>query len=143
MTVVTDTNMCCVFFLMRRRPPRSTRTDTLFPYTTLFRSFDNILIDRSLDQAHTQASFVDPYIGRDAGYLQVTRLNGHGPALLVLPRGKGSALEAYSPLKNPREAEPGSIFTDTSTRGPTPEGFSDWPVHSAGLAEREWRWEEH
>src|SRR3546814_18140394 len=35
---------CCrlfdvlVFFLMIRRPPRSTRTDTLFPFTTLFRS---------------------------------------------------------------------------------------------------------
>src|SRR3546814_14230227 len=31
---------CCVifFFLMILRPPRSTRTDTLFPYTTLFRS---------------------------------------------------------------------------------------------------------
>src|SRR3546814_5831184 len=26
------------FFLLIRRPPRSTRTDTLFPYTTLFRS---------------------------------------------------------------------------------------------------------
>src|SRR3546814_12018507 len=33
------------FFLMIRRPPRSTRTDTLFPYTTLFRS-------RRLLQAH-------------------------------------------------------------------------------------------
>src|SRR3546814_6483074 len=33
--------MCvCVIFLMIRRPPRSTRTDTLFPYTTLFRSGD-------------------------------------------------------------------------------------------------------
>src|SRR3546814_15005668 len=38
--------VCCVvcsvvlfvFFLSIRRPPRSTRTDTLFPYTTLFRS---------------------------------------------------------------------------------------------------------
>src|SRR3546814_7849895 len=30
--------MICVCFLMIRRPPRSTRTDTLFPYTTLFRS---------------------------------------------------------------------------------------------------------
>src|SRR3546814_20687450 len=32
--------LCVVifFFLMIRRPPRSTRTDTLFPYTTLFRS---------------------------------------------------------------------------------------------------------
>src|SRR3546814_11780017 len=32
------TFLCLVFFLMMRRPPRSTRTDTLFPYTTLFRS---------------------------------------------------------------------------------------------------------
>src|SRR3546814_12934230 len=30
-----------LFFLMIRRPPRSTRTDTLFPYTTLFRSDDS------------------------------------------------------------------------------------------------------
>src|SRR3546814_17858639 len=30
---------CVLFFLMIRRPPRSTRTDTLFPYTTLFRSW--------------------------------------------------------------------------------------------------------
>src|SRR3546814_19828212 len=29
------------FFLMIRRPPRSTRTDTLFPYTTLFRSLSD------------------------------------------------------------------------------------------------------
>src|SRR3546814_14883856 len=28
-----------IFFLMIRRPPRATRTTTLFPYTTLFRSF--------------------------------------------------------------------------------------------------------
>src|SRR3546814_18073941 len=36
------TRLYCVFFflLMIRRPPRSTRTDTLFPYTTLFRSED-------------------------------------------------------------------------------------------------------
>src|SRR3546814_4861250 len=30
--------MLCFLFVMIRRPPRSTRTDTLFPYTTLFRS---------------------------------------------------------------------------------------------------------
>src|SRR3546814_6287062 len=33
---VIEMTLC--FFLMIRRPPRSTRTDTLFPYTTLFRS---------------------------------------------------------------------------------------------------------
>src|SRR3546814_14028970 len=33
------------FFLMIRRPPRSTRTDTLFPYTTLFRSGNKPVAD--------------------------------------------------------------------------------------------------
>src|SRR3546814_2341139 len=33
---------------MIRRPPRSTRTDTLFPYTTLFRA-DRVLLDESTD----------------------------------------------------------------------------------------------
>src|SRR3546814_12073866 len=32
------------FFLMIQRPPRSTRTDTLFPYTTLFRSYTTGLL---------------------------------------------------------------------------------------------------
>src|SRR3546814_21079384 len=41
-----DFTLCLIsfkrcFFLMIRRPPRSTRTDTLFPDTTLFRSFRN------------------------------------------------------------------------------------------------------
>src|SRR3546814_14818737 len=40
------------FFLMIRRPPRSTRTDTLFPYTTLFRS----LPERSPRTAETRAA---------------------------------------------------------------------------------------
>src|SRR3546814_11959610 len=34
------------FFLMIRRPPRSTRTDTLFPYTTLFRSLPGDVVRR-------------------------------------------------------------------------------------------------
>src|SRR3546814_5806131 len=43
-TIYVKLMICChsldhlFFFLMIRRPPRSTRTDTLFPYTTLFRS---------------------------------------------------------------------------------------------------------
>src|SRR3546814_21106140 len=35
---IVDFWMCSIFFLMIRRPPRSTRTYTLFPYMTLFRS---------------------------------------------------------------------------------------------------------
>src|SRR3546814_1650834 len=39
-----------LFLLMIRRPPRSTRTDTLFPYTTLFRSL-RLCADRHPDRA--------------------------------------------------------------------------------------------
>src|SRR3546814_12320896 len=39
-----------LFFLMIRRPPRSTRTDTLFPYTTLFRSWK----DRACPKSSTR-----------------------------------------------------------------------------------------
>src|SRR3546814_2683454 len=37
--LIEQSDLICVFFLIIRRPPRSTRTDTLFPYTTLFRSW--------------------------------------------------------------------------------------------------------
>src|SRR3546814_10550290 len=37
---------------MRRRPPRSTRTDTLFPYTTLFRSVTGLQAVEDRDFAH-------------------------------------------------------------------------------------------
>src|SRR3546814_7629018 len=38
MVIILSFVMGCVSFFMIRRPPRSTRTDTLFPYTPLFRS---------------------------------------------------------------------------------------------------------
>src|SRR3546814_11891030 len=43
--------MFVFFFLMIRRPPRSTRTDTLFPYTTLFRSLEHHRAGRVDDAA--------------------------------------------------------------------------------------------
>src|SRR3546814_9438906 len=43
------------FFLMIRRPPRSTRTDTLFPYTTLFRSYLAGKLDLELNPQGTLA----------------------------------------------------------------------------------------
>ena len=47
--------------------------------------FDNILSGRELDEAHEKANYAEPYLGMDAGYVQVVRLNGKGPVLLVLP----------------------------------------------------------
>src|SRR3546814_11171936 len=47
---------------MRRRPPRSTRTDTLFPYTTLFRSPAQRFVDRAVDQRAIIAARVPVFV---------------------------------------------------------------------------------
>lgn len=100
--------------------------------------FDNVLTDRSLEQAHAVCSFYDPSIGEDAGYLQVTRLNGHGPALLVIPDGR-TPFEAYNPIPDRRRNNPETLFHDPTPRGITFEGFYDWMVHSKAYAENEWK----
>jgi uncharacterized protein DUF5695 len=104
--------------------------------------FNNDMNERTLEQAHAVCSFSDPYIGQEAGYLQVTRLNGQGPALLVIPDGKTS-FEAYKPILNPhlkggQEPKP-EIYTDLTPRGMTFEGFYDWMVVSRGFAGNEWK----
>jgi hypothetical protein len=102
--------------------------------------FNNAINDRELEEAHAVCSFSDPYIGVDAGYLQVTRLSGLGPVLLVVPDGR-TPFEAYNPILNPRR-RPGdsiSIFTDLTPRGQTFEGFGEWLVHSQAYAETEWK----
>src|SRR3546814_7443641 len=50
------------FFLMIRRPPRSTRTDTLFPYTTLFRSY--VADDDRCDGGHLDPRASSPWCRR-------------------------------------------------------------------------------
>ena len=100
--------------------------------------FNNVLHDRTLEQAHALCAFYDPYIGKDAGYLQVTRLSGHGPALVVVPDGK-TPLEAYRPILDDRKFGATEIFHDPTPRDVTFEGFYDWMVHSEAFAENEWK----
>ena len=88
--------------------------------------FNNIISDRTLEQAHAACSFSDPYIGQDAGYLQVTRLSGHGPTLVVVPDGK-TPFEAYRLLPEPMR--PNQTF----------EGMFAWMVHTQAYAENEWK----
>src|SRR3546814_17410749 len=83
-------NYCCLlfFFLKIRRPPRSTRTDTLFPYTTLVRS-NRWPIAEQLDAVadfgvgeyvhpvirHAKATQDADRLGREAADRKSTRLN--------------------------------------------------------------------
>src|SRR3546814_6675419 len=80
---LVETLSVVVFFLMLRRPPRSTRTDTLFPYTTLFRSAADEVVTRGagierLDLAHPvevdDGAAVDP---REALAVELLRDPGH------------------------------------------------------------------
>src|SRR3546814_13337378 len=63
-----------LFFLMIRRPPRSTRTYTLLPYTTLFRSIKCLntqkhIFDTSVpDDDGVSAQNFDSALGRQPGY---------------------------------------------------------------------------
>jgi hypothetical protein len=101
--------------------------------------FNNVLNNRSLDEAHAKCSFYDPYIGEDAGYLQVTRLSGQGPALLVVPNDR-TQFEAYNPiLDRPNHFGARPVFTDPTPRGITFEGFYEWMVHSQAYTENEWK----
>lgn len=83
---------------------------------------------RTLPQAHEICSFFDPYVGRDGGYLQVTRLSGAGPALVVVPEvDTKTPFEAFRPLN------------DASRRGQTFEGAFEWTTYSQAYAENDWK----
>ena len=88
--------------------------------------FNNILEGKTLDEAHHDNVFFDPYIGQDAGYLQVNRLHGKGGSLLVLPH-QNAGFEAYNPLND-----------DPTPKGVIFEGFHEWLIHSKANAEMEW-----
>lgn len=87
---------------------------------------NNIISDRNLKEAHEKCSFSDPYIGKDAGYIQATRLSGQGPALVIAPLSK-SPLEAYHLLNEP--TRPNQTF----------EGMFEWMVNSSAFAETDWK----
>src|SRR3546814_14342230 len=75
---------------MIRHPPRSTRTDTLFPYTTLFRSRETPLKTRS----HPRA-VVDHHVDRrhvEAQQCVKLRLTNRPIGLIVLASGNGAAI---------------------------------------------------
>src|SRR3546814_14259938 len=97
-----------VFFYMIRRPPRSTRTDTLFPYTTLFRSRCRRLYGRTAQRGtHHHSGWPDPagdiqarlwprrpldeLFGREELHLHPRRRGGEG-RLYQEPRRPGVGL---------------------------------------------------
>src|SRR3546814_13460575 len=78
------------FFLMIRRPPRSTRTDTLFPYTTLFRSayHSSVIGPTWPNRLYYLTGMIDP------------EATGGGPVIRNFMPGDGRSEEHTSELQS-------------------------------------------
>ncbi len=89
-----------------------------------------IFTDRTAADTNEKCSVFDPYIGQDAGYVQVTPLLGTLPPLVVIPVGK-SPLEGWRFLPESTSASP---FYQSQTF----EGLYEWQFHTLAYAQKEW-----
>ncbi|KAJ7784099.1 hypothetical protein B0H16DRAFT_1782821 [Mycena metata] len=92
--------------------------------------FNNIFTGRTATQVNDLCSLFDPYIGADAGFVQVTPLLGTLPPLVVLPASK-SPLEGWRFLPESTSATP---FYQSQTF----EGLYEWQFHTLAYAQNEW-----
>src|SRR3546814_20659139 len=118
------------FFLMIRRPPRSTRTDTLFPYTTLFRSRGNeIYID---DYGRVKVQFHWDRQGKydDKSSCWVRVAQGHAGAKwgsFMPPLIREEVLVAFEPGDTDRPYVIGSLY-HADNMPPYPPGEAQNPT---------------
>src|SRR3546814_10671119 len=100
---------------MIRRPPRSTRTDTLFPYTTLFRS-----IGDQTGQLFVKTDPEHALTVRIEGHI-VAELRGDGDASLAIDRGEigaGVSARRYNRHRRRTRSRPtGQKFPDRGLAG--------------------------
>ncbi|THU89382.1 hypothetical protein K435DRAFT_761236 [Dendrothele bispora CBS 962.96] len=92
--------------------------------------FNNIFTGRSAADTNELCSLFDPYIGQDAGFVQVTPLLGTLPPLVVLPSAK-SPLEGWRFLP---ESGAGTLGYQSQTF----EGLYEWQFHTLAYAQNEW-----
>lgn len=90
-----------------------------------------IFTGRTAEQTNTRCSLTDPYIGQDAGFVQVTPLLGTLPPLVVIPV-KASPLEGWRNLDEP--STEASYWYGSQTF----EGLFEWLFHTRAYAENEW-----
>ena len=92
--------------------------------------FNNIFTGRTAVNTTNLCVLYDPYIGLDAGYVQVSRLTGTGPEAVVTPLNS-SKFEAWNFLP---ENTNGPLYYQSQTY----EGNYEWLMYSLGYAEQEW-----
>src|SRR3546814_13133690 len=97
--------MCDVFFLMILRPPRSTRTDTLFPYTTLFRSATKTLCTAFAEVFHSFRTEFSPEPAHKVhaqGGNYITKVLYTTSTDVIASQGEKVALFSVSRFNDPR-----------------------------------------
>ena len=90
---------------------------------------NNIFINRTAAQTQQNCVLLDPYIGLGAGYVQVTRLTGTGPNMVITPLGNLTKFEAWRFLP-----EPGNVYYQQQTY----EGNYAYEIYTKAYAENEW-----
>ena len=93
--------------------------------------FNNIFSNRTALQTEQTCSLQDPYIGLGAGYVQVTPLQGTGPALVVTGLN-GTDFEAWRFL-------PEATNTNLYYQSQVFEGLYEWQTHTLAWAQNEWK----
>src|SRR3546814_10601043 len=97
---------------MIRRPPRSTRTDTLFPYTTLFRStaFSSAALERSTVQSVSDLNTITPGLrfGAEGGKVG-TSISLRGISKVPIGAGAAGVVQYFADVPYP--AEGGNVPT--------------------------------
>src|SRR3546814_20468217 len=90
---------CIFLFCMIRRPPRSTRTDTLFPYTTLFRS-DAVYVEGNVSRSvtHHRERLLD-HLGDAEGRHLLSVDHRHAAVEGELPRSEEHTSELQSLMR--------------------------------------------
>src|SRR3546814_18646789 len=102
---------------MRRRPPRSTRTDTLFPYTTLFRSVSVPTLGE-----HERLSCAAQVASLDAALVRIT-------APVILVAHSGGVITVAHWARNHARAIHGALLA-------APPDFDSPPIGRASCRER-------
>lgn len=93
--------------------------------------WNTIFYERTAIETRHTCVLVDPFIGLDAGYVQVTRLLGTGPHLVITPLGE-TKFEAWRFLQEPGESQ-------LAYQSQVFEGNYEWQVYSKAWAENEWK----
>ena len=92
---------------------------------------NNIFSHREAIDTINTCSFIEPYIGLEAGYARITSLTGKGPNMVATPLNRDTKLEAWNFLYQ-------NTSTYTQYQTAAYEGNFAWTVYTGGYSESYW-----